>query len=147
MTEYIEIINDGLAEGRKTDYHLMRKDNYPDIGDQLDMLWHAMDNDELPRIEPFYSEIQNVKSQYPPVTIITGTYGAIIIEGKVEVVVKWDKEQFPEYPIDQFNGDGIVEITQEVVDYLGWMPKRGDEFVTTGNEYSVPPGTFISSNS
>tara|TARA_B100001123_G_C15171443_1_gene971562 strand:+ start:438 stop:878 length:441 start_codon:yes stop_codon:yes gene_type:complete len=140
-------ISESIVEGQETDYHYQRRQNFPSIGDQLDMLWHAMDEGELTKIEPFYTEIQNVKLQYPPVTSITGTYGAVIREGKVEIVVKWDKEQFPEYPIDQFNGDGIVEITQEVVDYIGFMPKQGDEFVTTGSEYSVPPGTFISSNS
>jgi hypothetical protein len=139
-------ISESRVEGQKTDYHYQRRQNFPSIGDQLDMLWHAMDRGELTKIEPFYTEIQNVKSQYPPVTTITGTYGAIIREGKIQIVVKWDKEQFPEYPIDTFGGDNIVEITQEVVDYLGRMPKRGDEFVTTGNEYSVPPGTFISGN-
>ena len=116
-------------------------------GDQLEWLGHARDEGERTKIEPLYTEKQNVKLQYPPVTSITGTYGAVIREGKVEIVVKWDKEQFPEYPVDEFNGDGIVEITQEVVDYIGFMPKQGDEFVTTGSEYSVPPGTFISSNS
>jgi 4-hydroxyphenylpyruvate dioxygenase-like putative hemolysin len=140
-------IAESIDEGQKTDYHYQRRRNFPSIGDQLDMLWHAMDKGELPKIEPFYSQILDVKSKYLPVITIDDTYGAVIREGKIEIVVKWDKEQFPEYPIDQFDGDGIVEITQEVVDYLGWMPKRGDQFVTTGNEYSVPPGTFISSNS
>ena len=138
---------ESITEGRKTDYHYQRRQNFPSIGDQLDMLWHAMDEGELTKIEPFYTEIQNVKLQYPPVTSITGTYGAIIKEGKVEIVVEWDKERFPEYPVDEFNGDGIVEITQEVVDYLGFVPLPGDKFIKPGNEYSVPPGSFISSNS
>lgn len=38
---------------------------YPPIGDQLDALWHAMDQNTLPRIEPFYSQIKAVKDRYP----------------------------------------------------------------------------------
>lgn len=42
-----------------------RSDNYPSIQDQLDMLWHSMNNDSFPKSEPFYSIINNIKLQYP----------------------------------------------------------------------------------
>ena len=42
-----------------------RQASYPDIADQLDMLWHAMDARQIPRAEPFYSEIAAVKSRFP----------------------------------------------------------------------------------
>jgi hypothetical protein len=29
------------------------------------MLWHAMDDGLIPKIEPMYSEIKAVKEQYP----------------------------------------------------------------------------------
>jgi hypothetical protein len=29
------------------------------------MLWHAMDDHHLPRVEPFYSRIKAVKDAYP----------------------------------------------------------------------------------
>lgn len=39
-----------------------RRQAYPAIGDQLDMLWHAMDAGVLPKIEPMYSDIKAVKA-------------------------------------------------------------------------------------
>jgi hypothetical protein len=42
-----------------------RRDEYPDLGEQLDMLWHAMDLDESKRLEPWYSTIKLIKSKYP----------------------------------------------------------------------------------
>lgn len=43
-----------------------RLSEYPPIGDQLDMLWHAMDNDKIPSkwIE-WYNAIKAVKDKYP----------------------------------------------------------------------------------
>ena len=42
-----------------------RKSAYPAFGDQLDMIWHAMDDGVIPKIEPMYSEIKAVKEQFP----------------------------------------------------------------------------------
>lgn len=42
-----------------------RRRAYPPLGDQMDMLWHAMDDNVIPRIEPFYSQIKAVKEAYP----------------------------------------------------------------------------------
>jgi len=47
------------------DYRTERVKNYPDIGDQIDALWHAMDQGLMPNIEPMYSEIKAVKDKYP----------------------------------------------------------------------------------
>lgn len=44
---------------------LSRQRAYPSIGDQLDMIWHAMDDNIIPRVEPFYSQIKAVKDQFP----------------------------------------------------------------------------------
>jgi hypothetical protein len=43
----------------------LRRATYPSIEDQLDMLWHAMNDDESKRLEPFYSTIKAVKDQFP----------------------------------------------------------------------------------
>jgi len=43
----------------------LRKTEYPELSDQLDMLWHAMDDDENKRTEPFYSTIKAIKDKYP----------------------------------------------------------------------------------
>ena len=49
------------------EYQRVRADKYPPIADQLDMLWHAMDSGILPKCEPFYDALKNVKDQYPKV--------------------------------------------------------------------------------
>jgi hypothetical protein len=46
-------------------YKVQRAQEYPQIADQLDMLWHAMDADSTQRIEPFYSSIKAIKDKYP----------------------------------------------------------------------------------
>ena len=42
-----------------------RKFLYPPIEDQLDMLWHGMNNNTEIRIEPFYSAIKQIKDSHP----------------------------------------------------------------------------------
>ena len=48
-------------------YINQRKNAYPEIGDQLDMLWHTMDKDmELQhKFYDFYQTIKKVKVAYP----------------------------------------------------------------------------------
>lgn len=46
-------------------YDLKRAAAYPPMGAQLDALWHAMAAGTLPKVEPFYSDIQKVKRQFP----------------------------------------------------------------------------------
>ncbi|ESW38512.1 hypothetical protein [Pseudomonas taiwanensis] len=46
-------------------YDLARRDGYPPIEEQLDMLWHAMDQGAMPKAEPFYTTLQRVKQQHP----------------------------------------------------------------------------------
>ena len=38
---------------------------YPSIGDQLDMLWHAIDSGTLNKTSEFYTAIKAVKDAYP----------------------------------------------------------------------------------
>jgi hypothetical protein len=47
------------------DYRQKRAMEYPALGDQMDMIWHSMDNGVTPKIEPFYSSIKAVKDKYP----------------------------------------------------------------------------------
>ena len=42
-----------------------RQENYPPLADQLDMLWHAMAAGQIPKAEPFFSEIEAVKARFP----------------------------------------------------------------------------------
>ena len=48
-----------------TQYKWQRLADYPALGEQLDMLWHAMDVDPAKRLEPFYSNIKIIKEKYP----------------------------------------------------------------------------------
>lgn len=49
----------------REDYRKLRKLEYPNVADQLDMLWHAMNDQKIPKSEPFYSKIKAVKDKYP----------------------------------------------------------------------------------
>lgn len=59
-----DLVKDEKGRYREPDDYKNLRD-YPDIGDQLDCLWHAMDKDLLPKIEPMYSEIKSVKEKHP----------------------------------------------------------------------------------
>lgn len=83
FVEYVEVVSVdpmalsitstlALVEGKcvKTvtgakSYVVERAHAYPSYGNQFDTLWHAMDNGQLPKIEPFYSDIKSVKEKYP----------------------------------------------------------------------------------
>ena len=51
----------------KSNYTEQRRNAYPEIGDQLDMLWHSIDQD--PQLKSkyfdFYEAIKAVKVKYP----------------------------------------------------------------------------------
>lgn len=47
------------------DYVQQRVNAYPEITEQLDMLWHAMDADPAKRLEPFYSSLKVIKDSSP----------------------------------------------------------------------------------
>lgn len=49
----------------KVKYKILRKVAYPTIESQLDAIWHAMDDGKLPKIEPMYSQVQEIKEQFP----------------------------------------------------------------------------------
>jgi hypothetical protein len=55
---------DQLVSPAKT-YAEARREEYPAIAEQLDMLWHAMETDPSKRLEPFYSSIKAVKDKHP----------------------------------------------------------------------------------
>jgi len=48
-------------------YQTNRKNAYPEIGDQLDMLWHSIDQDSQLKSKyfDFYEAIKAVKVKYP----------------------------------------------------------------------------------
>ena len=46
-------------------YKISRSQEYPAIGDQLDMLWHAIDSGTLDKTSDFYTKLKAVKTKYP----------------------------------------------------------------------------------
>jgi hypothetical protein len=51
------------SEYEANEYQRLRQ--YPSIGDQLDMLWHAIDNGTLNKTSDFYTAIKAVKDAHP----------------------------------------------------------------------------------
>jgi len=51
------------AEHEANEYQRLRK--YPSLGDQLDMLWHAIDTNSLNKTSDFYTAIKAVKDAHP----------------------------------------------------------------------------------
>lgn len=47
------------------EYKRQRAQEYPGLGDQLDMLWHAIDNGTLNKTSDFYTTIKAVKDAIP----------------------------------------------------------------------------------
>jgi hypothetical protein len=60
-------INEMANEPEQSNYAEQRRNAYPPIGDQLDMLWHTIDKDILlqKRYFDFYQTIKKVKVKYP----------------------------------------------------------------------------------
>jgi len=60
-------MNEMANEPEESKYAQQRKNAYPEIGDQLDMLWHSIDQD--PQLKSkyfdFYEAIKAVKVKYP----------------------------------------------------------------------------------
>jgi hypothetical protein len=46
-------------------YDVKRRREYPKMGEQLDMLWHAIDLDTLDKTSDFYNNLKAVKEKYP----------------------------------------------------------------------------------
>ena len=46
-------------------YKVSRGQEYPQITDQLDMLWHAINTNSLNQTSDFYTTIKAVKDKYP----------------------------------------------------------------------------------
>jgi hypothetical protein len=50
----------------KPPYNALRANEYPSIGNQLDMLWHMMDDETIPgKNSEWYNTIAAIKDKYP----------------------------------------------------------------------------------
>ena len=64
----IESKMDEMAnEPEQSNYAEQRRNAYPPVGDQLDMLWHTIDKDEKlqGKYFDFYQTLKTVKGKYP----------------------------------------------------------------------------------
>lgn len=52
-------------EYQATEYQRQRKEEYPKIEEQLDLLWHAIDSGNLDKTSNFYLQLKQVKEKYP----------------------------------------------------------------------------------
>jgi len=60
-------MNEMANEPEQSKYAEQRRNAYPEIGDQLDMLWHTIDKDITlqHKYYDFYQAILKVKAKYP----------------------------------------------------------------------------------
>ena len=60
-------MNEMANEPEQSQYAQQRRNAYPAIGDQLDMLWHSIDQDAELQMKyfDFYQAIKSVKVKYP----------------------------------------------------------------------------------
>ena len=56
---------DWVEAEKKIQYQRDRAISYPEIGDQLDMLWHAIDSETLDKTSEFYTTLKKVKDDNP----------------------------------------------------------------------------------
>jgi hypothetical protein len=49
----------------RLEYQRNRAVEYPDVKEQLDMLWHAIDNGTLDKSSDFYTALKSIKDQHP----------------------------------------------------------------------------------
>lgn len=61
--EVLDKLNELQDDFDSKEYQRLRQ--YPSIGDQLDMLWHAIDSGTLNTTSDFYTAIKAVKDAYP----------------------------------------------------------------------------------
>lgn len=63
------IVEYDLAEAEalveNNEYKVQRAKSYPNIADQLDMLWHAIDTNSLNKTSDFYTTLKAVKDAHP----------------------------------------------------------------------------------
>lgn len=60
-----ELIRRANEIANKQEYKNFRKEKYPKLEEQLDMLWHSIDQGILDKNSEFYKTIQEVKQEFP----------------------------------------------------------------------------------
>ena len=66
-----EVADDYETPDQIARYNAEQRENrakaYPEVGEQLDMLWHAIDAGTLDKTSDFYTTLKQVKDTYPKV--------------------------------------------------------------------------------
>jgi len=67
MHDRIDVATGKLIKGEPPapSYRDLRRREYPTIATQLDLLWHAMDQGDMPVAPEFYNAIKRVKDAHP----------------------------------------------------------------------------------
>lgn len=67
VTVRVEVVGGKCVKSVVANVHYseQRREEYPDLAEQLGMFWHAMDRGEFPKVEPFYTQIKAVKARFP----------------------------------------------------------------------------------
>ncbi len=63
--EMTQVEKDAVDLALAPDYAELRAAAYPGLPEQLDMLYHSMDSNEIPKSQAFYDAIKTVKEAYP----------------------------------------------------------------------------------
>ena len=58
-------LNELQADYDAKEYQRKREPEYPAIGEQLDLLWHAIDDGTLDKTSDFYTSLKATKDKYP----------------------------------------------------------------------------------
>ena len=56
------------------DFNEIRQDNYPEIAEQLDLLWHAIDEGAFgdgAKLTSFYTNLKTIKENYPKIDLVS----------------------------------------------------------------------------
>ena len=53
------------ADYKAKEYQRTRAATYPELGEQFDLLWHAIDGDALDKTSDFYTKLKKVKDDNP----------------------------------------------------------------------------------
>ncbi len=70
--KYFEELNKKYVkpgEVHNAETQMKRRNEYPAIGEQLDMLWHAIDDGTLDKDSDFYKNLKKVKDDNPKVEV------------------------------------------------------------------------------
>jgi hypothetical protein len=67
-SDYEQIIEDRAQfkfDQQENGYKTARREAYPELPEQFDLIWHAIDQDKLDKTSDFYKDLKKVKDDNP----------------------------------------------------------------------------------